>query len=577
MELYALLDEPSDEQFRQLQADAVPSMTFPGIAEAQEVPWNNVDWVSAGPVADAYMLSDADIIGLMGPVGSGKTTANLRHFFRRARFMPKSNIDGIRRYKVTMVRATYRQLWSTTIPSWLEVMPKSEGRWSGGRGDPVTHFIEYWDEFGKIEFTIEFQAFGTSVAEIEANIRGLQTTDLSLDEADTVHPTVLTKGLGRIDRYPSKRHYQATAEFEAVPRELQSQGQISCVFNAPDVGNYTVRVFKIDTTNAGLDTDEGARARRELEDKGVRIEFYRQPGYGEDGCENLHNLGDKYYERQIAGMRAEGRSNDIKRLIYNKMGFVRIGDPVFENQFDEQKHVARKVMDPDPRIPLMIGLDQGYFGAAVIGQFVAPFQWRIYAELYFANGSFAPQFGEALKRLLKTERFRKIPIGDVFCDLAGSQKESVEDQTWISEVSAASGLEIEPQQLGGNRVAPRLAVWAAAMDNDIMGRQGLLICPSCQLLIRGLANDYVWTQDTDAAENASRKPKKKGIRAADVIDAGGYMMMSKSEPDGTPGSVRIASDMLGHNGGPALDDDPMGQIDDTPRTQTYDFDPLEDW
>lgn len=555
-----LFDLKTDEAFAALDGADAPSMTAGGGAEATKMPTVDV-WEPPGPIADAFYWSDADIVGIRGPVGSGKTTAHLRSRFRRAIMMPRSTIDGVRRYKVVIARETYRQLWSTTIPSWWEVMPKAMGKWAGGRGDPVTHTLTFEDEHGPIEFTAEFMAFGSSITEIEANIRGVQTTDLALEEADTVAIAVATKGIGRIDRYPQKKH------FAGYPPEFQSYGQLSCSYNSPDEDNWTVRVIE------GASDDLEAKAvRQSLSDEGVEIQFYRQPGFDEQGCENLHNLGPKYYPRQIALMTAEGRGNDVERLVYNRIGYIRAGDPVFKGTaktplYVPNVHKARGELDVIPGEPLRIGLDQGYFGAAVVTQFIRPFQWRFYAELAFKDGSYAPEFGAALKDLLD-DRFRGHAVGDVWCDMAGNAKESQEDVTWISQVSEASGLEIMPQMLAGNRVEPRLAVWRAAMQWNSFGTQGLLIDPSCKLLLRGLENDYVWNEDADKTTNSGRRPRKKGVRAADVIDAGGYVMLGESLPDGRP----LTSELIGDNGGPPIEQ--WGGIADAPAAQPYDFDPF---
>ncbi len=532
-----------------------------GEREARDLP--HVDrWEPPGPVADAFYWSDADVIGIRGPVGSGKTTAHLRSRFRRAVQSPRSVIDGKRRYKVVIARETYRQLWATTIPSWWEVMPKSMGRWAGGRGDPVTHTLEFDDQWGRVEFIAEFMAFGTSISEVEANIRGVQTTDLALEEADTVPVAVMTKGVGRIDRYPAKSH------FEGYTPAQKSYGQVSASYNAPDEDNWTVRVIE----GSNLDT-EGAAIRKSLDDEGIGIQFFRQPGFDEPGCENLQNLSEKYYPRQIAAMTAEGRGNDVERLVYNRIGYIRIGDPVFKGSaksplYQPNVHRCRSSLVPVAGVGLRIGLDQGYFGAAVIGQFIRPFQWRIYAELLFKEGSFAPEFGAALRELLD-ERFRGYSVDECWCDMAGSSRESQEDVTWMSQVADASGLEIQPQVLGGNRVEPRLAVWRAAMQWQHFGNPGLLIDPGCKYLLRGLENDYVWDQDADKAENRGRKPKKKGVRAADVIDAGGYMMLSESLTDGRPKTAEL----IGDNGGPPLD----GWYDAPANDDPYEFHPFRAW
>jgi hypothetical protein len=541
--------------------DVQGAKPMPGLAEATELPDADL-WEPPGPVGEAFFWDDSDIVGIRGPVGSGKTTVNLRRIFRRAKMIPRSVIDGVRYYKAVIARETYRQLWATTIPSYWEVMPKNMGKWAGGRGDPVTHSLRLKDEFGEIDITVEFIAFGSSPAEIDANIRGVQCTDLILEEADTNGVAVFTKGLTRIDRYPQKKH------FAGYPAALRSYGQVSCSYNAPDEDNWTVRVIE------GQSDDAEAKAIiAALEDEGIKISFHRQPGYDEPGCENLQNLSEKYYQRAIAGMVAEGRGNDVERLVYNRIGYIRVGDPVFKGSlqhplFVPNLHIARNPLKVDTGHPLRIGLDQGYYGAAVIGQFFEPFQWRIYAELYFKNGSFAPQFGAALRELLDA-RFSGMRVEGVWADIAGSAKESEDGRTWINTVSQYSKLDIEPQPLGGNRVEPRLAVWRAAMQYNHFGTQGLIIDPSCKLLKRGLDNDYVWAQDDDKATNKGRTPKKKGVRAADVIDAGGYMMLSESLPDGRPKTA----EMIGHNGGPPLDDQIMtdvGAVQDA-----YDFDARE--
>ncbi|MES2667447.1 MAG: hypothetical protein V4712_15215 [Pseudomonadota bacterium] len=552
------LPEDDDAPFRSLDGAMAPQLSRVGVQEATAFPEVSL-WKPPGPVAHAFFLSDADVIGIRGPVGSGKTTAHLRSRIRRAKMMPRSGLDGIRRYKVTIVRETYRQLWATTVPSWWEVMPKGLGKWAGGRGDPVTHSIQFEDAHGPIHFIAEFMAFGTSAAEIDANARGLQTTDLAMEEADTNPVAGFTKGLTRIDRYPPKDHLRH------LPLALQSYGQISCSYNSPDEDNWTVRVLEGENLN-----DEAKQVRAALSDEGVRISFFRQPGYDEPGCENLANLGPKYYPRAIAGMRAEGRGNDVERLIYNRIGFVRAGDPVFRTQYKRNVHVSATPLAAIPGIPLRIGLDQGYFGAAVIGQFIRPFQWRILGELSFKEGSFAPQFGAALKELLATRWPGHAIYKPAFCDMAGTAQESLEDVTWMNQVADASGLEIEPQRLGGNRIEPRLAVWRAAMEWNQFGVPGLIIDPGCKLLIRGLENDYVWDAEADKSENRGRKPKKRGIRAADAIDAGGYMMLGESLPDGRPLTAELTEQ------GRALAEAGQGRLDRDPDPQaSYDFNPLE--
>ncbi len=476
-----------------------------------------------GPIAEAFYWDDADILGIQGPVGSGKTTTLLKSRLRRALMMPRSTIDGVRRYKLLVIRETYRQLWATTIPSYLETFPKHLGDWSGGRGAPVQHLIQFDDGHGPVEFAAIFMAFGDDVI---ASMRGVQTTDIWLNEADTVPVEVLTVGIGRIDRHPAREHFAGYAA------ELQSYGQIVGDFNAPDEDNWTFRLFHdeaerakvIDLLNAAL--PDKARP--------LRVQFYNQPGYGEPGTENLQNLSAAYYPRQIAAMRLTGRGDMIDRLVFNKIVYLRAGDPVFGREFNRRIHVAEATIPPIGGLPLRIGLDQGFKGAAVIGQFDPPFHWVILAELHFPNERLmAAEFGRRLADLLE-RRFPGWRIEGGWGDMAGEHGASQaadENATWNRLVGQAGGFRVRPQRIGTNRIQPRLEAVRAPLEYVHGGRPGLLIDPSCRFLIRGFEARYVWTDEIDASGDKRKVPDKR-LTEANVVDSLQYLLLSEHRANG---------------------------------------------
>jgi hypothetical protein len=487
-----------------------------------------------GPIAEALYWSDDDIAGIQGPVGSGKTTTTLKSRLRRAMMMPRSTIDGWRRYKLLVVRETYRQLWSTTIPSYLEVFPRHLGAWSGGRGAPVSHVVQFDDGHGPIEFRVEFMAFGDDVI---SSLRGVQTTDIWLNETDTVPVEVLTAGIGRIDRWPGAQH------FEGYPPALRGYGQIVCDFNAPDEDNWTFRMFHdaeerqriTEALTAGL--PEGARP--------IRIAFFNQPGYGQPGCENLAKLSAAYYPRQLAAMRLQGRGDMIDRLIYNRIVYLRAGEPVFKREFNRRMHVAEAAIPPEPGAGLMIGLDQGFKGAAVIAQFLEPFHWRVLGELHFPNDRLmAAEFGQRLARLIE-DRWPGWPIEGGWGDMAGEHGASQaadENDTWNRLVGRAAGFRVRPQKIGTNRVQPRLEAVRAALEHVHGGQPGLLIDPSCRFLIRGFEARYVWKDEVDASGD-KRKTPDKSLTEANVMDALQYLLLSKHRANGlSPISFPVRQD-----------------------------------
>ncbi|GGH36234.1 hypothetical protein SAMN05444007_108239 [Cribrihabitans marinus] len=561
----------TDDQIAALQGqgakEAIDSLN--GEFAAGQLP--DVETVTfPGPIAERFYWSNDDVIGIQGPVGSGKTTTLMKSRLRRAIEMPRSVIDGVRRYKVLFIRETYRQLWSTTIPSYLESFPKDLGKWSGGRGDPVTHVIRFEDAHGPIEFVAEFMAFGDDII---ASMRGVQTTDIVLNEADTMPVEILTVGIGRIDRWPAREH------FAGLPLQLQSYGQIVGDFNAPDEDNWTFKVFH-DTearerlgkelTDA-MQQDESARARKEGRDpvtvRPITIAFCNQPGYGEPGCENLQNLSASYYPRQIASMQLAGRGDMVERLVRNKITYMRVGDPVWKREFSRRVHVSDTPLAPIAGLPLLIGLDQGFKGAAVIAQCAGFYRWRILGELHFPEERLMAQvFGQRLADLIE-DRWPGIRIESGYGDMAGEHGASQaadENATWNLMVGRAGEFTVRPQVIGTNRIQPRLEAVRAALEAPMeAGEPGLLIDPSCRFLIRGFEARYVWKDDTDA-HGDKRKIPDKSFTEANVHDALQYLLLSGHSGDGTSPYARRrpggSPARMGHNGGPRLTGDDQGGL-----------------
>lgn len=510
-----------------------------------------------GPVAEAAYWDDSTVIGLQGPVGSGKTTTLLKSRLRRAMAMPRSVIDGRRHYKLLVIRATYRQLWSTTIPDFLGTYPRELGEWSGGRGGPVTFVMTFDDGLGEIVFTVEFMAFGD---DIQGSLRGYQVTDIWLHEMDTNPIDVVLNGITRIGRFPAQPH------FAGYPGHLRVYRQLVGDFNAPSPGNWTLDLFhdkakrdeQLKLLNAQL--PEGAPA--------ISITFHRQPGYGEAGCENLHNLPPGYYEGQIATMTLLGRSDQVDRLVRNKIVHDRAGEPVFQREFKRRIHVSDEALKPWPGVPLRLGLDQGLKGAAVIGQvategtgLLRQIRWQILAELHFsAERLLARVFGERLADLLAEPRFAGHRIEGAWADMAGEHGASEaadENDTWNRLVGRAAGFRVRPQRIGTNRITPRLEAVRAALEAPIhAGEPGLLIDPSCAFLIAGFEARYVWTFEVNQAGD-KRKVPDKSLTEANVMDALQYLLLSESRADGTAlGSFPRDNrpEAMGYNGGPALED-----------------------
>jgi len=503
-----------------------------------------------GPVAEACYWDDSTIVGIQGPVGSGKTTTLLKSRLRRAMAMPRSVIDGARHYKLLVIRENYRMLWSTTVPDFLKVFPAHLGEWVGGRGGPATFTMWFDDGFGQIEFIAEFMAFGDNV---EAALRGYQSTDIWLHEMDTNPIDVLTNGITRIKRHPGMAHFRGYAN------EVAEFGQLVGDFNAPEPDNWACKLFHDPAARdevlqlINLQLPDGAPA--------VTIGFHLQPGYGQPGCENLMNLAAGYYAGQIAALTLVGRGDKIARLVYNKVVHTRAGEPVFQREYRRTIHVARAPIPPMPGEMLRVGLDQGFKGAAVVAQFVAPGRWIVLGELHFpAEHLKAKVFGDRLRELIE-KRWPGWRIEGGWGDMAGEQGSSLaaeENATWNLLVGRAAGFHVRPQRIGTNRINPRLEAVRAALEAPLKaGEPGILIDPSCAYLIAGFEARYVWTEEVNASGDR-RKVPDKSLTEANVMDALQYLLLSEHRANGLskisfPEQMK-RSEAMGHNGGPPLGD-----------------------
>ena len=106
----------------------------------QETKGLKLDFSSAPTVA-GFFNSDAFVRGLMGPVGSGKSYACCAEIFRRAVQQRPSPRDGIKYSRFAIVRNTHPMLRTTTLKTWLELLP--EAMWGPVKyAPPITHHIK---------------------------------------------------------------------------------------------------------------------------------------------------------------------------------------------------------------------------------------------------------------------------------------------------------------------------------------------------------------------------------------------------------------------------------------------------
>ena len=228
----------------------------------------SVHYEVAGPTLEAFFASDDFVRVLVGPFGSGKTTACIAEAFRRIQEQAP-DADGVRRSRGVVIRSTYRQLQSTTAQSWRSWFGDAFGdfTWS----DPFQHRMRFGLADGtRVEADIVFLALDGP--EAEAKLRGLEVSWAWVNECREIPKGVFSFLTGRVGRYPAMRDGGPT--WSGVFADTNPWDVDHWLHEAPGW-----RVFK---QPGGVLWDGKA--------------WVPNPA-----AENLINLPPGYYERQLAG------------------------------------------------------------------------------------------------------------------------------------------------------------------------------------------------------------------------------------------------------------------------------------
>lgn len=449
----------------------------------------NIRWISPGPVSSRYMREIKDVNILNGPIGAGKTRTNFVKAIRLAAAQMPSSRDGVRKFKLCVVHANYRQLWRSTLPSYFKLIPKNAGEWTGAENGPAKHVVNFQLGDGtQVMLQIDFIAIGENAA--EDVMRGYEPTAFFLNEIDLLAEEVFTFARGRVGRYPDME--------EGGP----SWYGILADANAPERTSWLYQnIFQ----NTPAD-----------------VLLLKQPSGLSPHAENTANLPPGYYTKQMSGQ----PEWYIKRMIENVPGFSRDGKPVY-SEFTDSLHFADRELEPIVGLPLGIGLDAGGSPAACIGQKLPNGQRWILDELVTEQGTGALRFGRDLARLLH-DRYPGWRSINVWADPSaayGADKQMGE-ASWIEIVAAEAGLSIVPAPT--NTLLPRLEAVRRPLTNLIDGKPGMLVSSRAPVIHEGFNSGYCYMlMQVPGAKRYSETPDKG--KFSHVMNAVEYWCLGDGE------------------------------------------------
>lgn len=410
---------------------------------------------------------------IVGPVGSGKTTGIFFKLVHMAQKQEPSR-DGIRRTRAVVVRNTLPQLRDTTINSWNYWFKDGQaGTWRATEN-------KFTLRFNDVECEVLFRPLDT--ADDVARVLSLEVTFAIIDEFVQIPREIVDALSARLGRYPSKIDGGAT-----------NWGMWGS--SNPDVEDN----WWYDYLHNNLPSN---------------ARYFVQPSGFSDKAENIENLpgGKGYYTNQAIG-KSEAW---VKQFVEAEWGYSISGTPVVPT-FKADQHVAKSPLLFNPHLDLVVGLDPGLTGSAMIlGQEDLNGRLLILGELIQENVGAERLITDKLKPYLRA-RFpdAKVVIAP---DPAAANRSQTDERAVVDVFKKHFQVRIETN----NRLPQRLNAIEHYTSRITDAGPALLVDPThCPHLLRALKGGWRYAMNSRKGIVKDAEPEKNQYSHAG--DAFGYL------------------------------------------------------
>lgn len=442
-----------------------------------------------------FMLSEAKIRAIMGPVGSGKTSGAIVELLRQSILMPPM-ADGIKRSKQLIVRNTKQQLKDTTLASVVGLLPVELYKWR--ESEMVMRF-----KFNDVECDWLFRSLDTP--EDVQRVLSLEITNAWVEEAREVPVALLSHIAGRCGRYPSKR------PTEEHPEGFRYRSGIIYTTNPPELDSDHYKLLE------GLPQEDG-------NDNSIVIcDVFKQPSGLSPEAENLANLDPDYYQNLAKG----AKQDFVDVYVHGRYAKSMAGRPVYEQSFQYDRRV-KKELQIDPYLPVVVGVDAARNPAMVFMQLGHDGKLRKLREAVGSDMSMATFIKQKLTPVIKNY-FSSNPL--IF----------VGDPSWVRQGDGddnSSKKELKKQYVtamphSGNAVKcgetndPIARI--NALDEPFRnmwpdGEPGIEYDDQCKVLVTALRSKYRYTRQK-TGDGKFKDAPDKSHPWSDVVDADQYGTM----------------------------------------------------
>lgn len=447
----------------------------PSLAQKPDV---QRQYVPAGATLKAFHECNDFVRAIMGPFGSGKSSACVVEILIRAG-QQKPSPDGKRRTRWAIVRNSFPELRSTTIKTWAQWCPTHFGKFN--QDSPIIHHIKA----GDLDIEVLFMALDKP--DDMKKLLSLELTGAWINEAREVPKEIVDALTGRVGRYPAKMDGGPTW-----------YGLIMDT-NPPDDQHWYHNFEQRSTP--------------------PEWKFFSQPSGLSENAENTQNLPDKYYLRLSYGKTPDW----IKVYIDGQYGYVMEGKPVYPMYLDSA-HCSPTVIEANQSVSLFIGVDFGVSSAATIGQKLPDGQWILLDEFISDDGKGIKFFGENLASYLQ-HTYPGIEVGGCWYDPSGDNK-TLQGGKPGDILRAATGWGSRVRPAPTNDIDMRLESVRGALRRMINGKPGILVSPKAAITRKGFAGGYHYKTKTDGNQTFEIPNKNKFSHPHDATQ---YMFLGGGE------------------------------------------------
>lgn len=405
----------------------------------------------------AWMRDLSFVRWLIGPLGSGKSSAAIHELFRRSVGQAPDD-QGRRRTRFAIVRNTLAQMRTTVLPD-IQAYLGTLVNWKVSQS---TVYIDFKLEDGT-RVVSEWLMIPLENPEDVRRLLSTQLTGVWFEEFREIDPAFVQPALGRIGRYPS-------------------------------MGIRPTWQGMIGTSNPYADGSEWHRMLEQELPAGWGV--YRQPSGLSPDAENAENLPDGYYERLCEG----ASDNFIRVSVHGLNGPDLSGAPVFGDSFSFDFHTRPHVSVIEGK-SFALGMDTDRNPACLIAQRGHAGELRVYKEV-FAEGKGIENFVSQDLVPAMYEGFRG--MAHVIIDPSAVRKSSISEE---NQVEAMQRMGFDVALAPTNKIEPRLRAVDNLLTTQIQGHPALLIDRNgCPTLIKALMSAYKYPRS--ASGQLSPSPEK---------------------------------------------------------------------